>query len=482
MRRRAPSPTTAPVLQPVPLLAQESIYVGIDVGKRKHVAGFVSPTLLARHQHFEGCPAFTFEQSREGFRALVERMRSLAPLEHVFVLVERTGHYHQALVQYLLDLDVSVYLMHVRERQAGLLKTDKRDALGLANQLYLQLELGAQLPDKRQLVRRAVPPSEAAAQLRRVIRRRYELAHDIVRHKNKLTAICDELFPEFTRVLRDPNLPGALLVRQRFPTPQAVATASLADLCACRRGTRPSKAQFQALQEVARTSIGTRDLGQQHGLCLEQKHLIQTLQVLQEQLRELDAEIGRLTQASREGRILLSIPGIGPIQAATIIAAIGHIDNFSTAAALRAYFGWAPQVRQSGTTVDQARLGRSGTRTMKQAMFLIVGNAVQLECEWARIYARLVKKKCVYSERKQAYVGKVAVMGRIAGQMIGLIYMLLKRDADLQRHHGHWSPAAALPEPTLYDPAIHHAHCQGHYRSARPPAPRAQRGTLTLLP
>jgi transposase len=369
--------------------------------------------------------------------------------------------------------------IHVRERQAGLLKTDKRDALGRANHLYLQLGLGAQLPDKRLLVRRAVPPTEAAARLRGLIRHRYELTQDTVRHKNKLTAICDELFPEFTRVLRDPNLPGALLVRERFPTPHAVATAPLADLCACRSGTRPSNAQFQALQEAARTSIGTGDLGRQRGLCLEQKQLIQTLRMLREQLCELDAEITQLTQASREGQILLSIPGIGSIQAATIIAAVGHLDNFPTAAALRAYFGWAPQVRQSGTTLDQTRLSRSGMRTMKQAMFLIVGNAIQMECEWARIYQRLVEKKCVYNERKQAYVGKVAVMGRIAGQMTSLIYMLLKRDADLLRH---WRPGVPLPKPTLYDPAIHHAHCHGHYRSAKAQIRRGQHGTLTLLP
>jgi transposase len=36
-----------------------------------------------------------FENSREGFRQLVERLRELAPLEHYFILLERTGHYHR---------------------------------------------------------------------------------------------------------------------------------------------------------------------------------------------------------------------------------------------------------------------------------------------------------------------------------------------------------------------------------------------------
>ena len=93
-------------LKALPMLPNESLYMGVDIGKFKHVAGFVSKTLLERHQHFEHCPAFTFEQSREGFRAFVERIRAYCPLEQCFILMEQTGHYHKALQQYLLELDL----------------------------------------------------------------------------------------------------------------------------------------------------------------------------------------------------------------------------------------------------------------------------------------------------------------------------------------------------------------------------------------
>jgi hypothetical protein len=74
-------------LKALPMLLQESIYIGVDVGKFKHVAGFVSKTLRERHRHFEHCPAFLFEQSREGFRAFVERIRAYGPLEQCFILL-----------------------------------------------------------------------------------------------------------------------------------------------------------------------------------------------------------------------------------------------------------------------------------------------------------------------------------------------------------------------------------------------------------
>ena len=151
-----------PDLVPVPMLLHESLYMGIDVGKARHVAGFVSTTLLERHQRFEACPALVVENSREGFRALIDRMCSYVPLEQVFVLLEYTGHYHRALVEYLQEHDISVYVMPVQKRPGGMLKTDKRDALSLASHLFNQLEKGIQLSDKTHLVRRMLPPTEAA--------------------------------------------------------------------------------------------------------------------------------------------------------------------------------------------------------------------------------------------------------------------------------------------------------------------------------
>ena len=129
-------------------------------------------------------------------------------------MVEKTGHYHKALVQYLQELNVSVYLIHVQERPKGMIKTDKRDALGLANTLYNQLELGAQVADKTQLVRRAVSPTESASLLKGLIRHRYELSQEAAQRKNKLIAICDEVFLEFTVICKDSCLPSALTIRE----------------------------------------------------------------------------------------------------------------------------------------------------------------------------------------------------------------------------------------------------------------------------
>jgi transposase len=233
----------------IPMLPHETLYVGVDVGTSRHVAGFLSRTLLQRHERFEGCPTFVFEQSREGFHALIDRMREYVPLEQATVLLEHTGHYHKNLEQYLLEWDITLYRIHVQERSKGMTKTDKRDALSLANRLYTQVELGAQVEEKMQLVRRTAPPTPAALQLRGFMQHRYELSHQRTQLRNKLTAICDELFPEFTQIFHDPNLEAALTFREKFPTPHDMATASLSALRETRVKYFPSEANLLRLQQ-----------------------------------------------------------------------------------------------------------------------------------------------------------------------------------------------------------------------------------------
>lgn len=357
-----------PDLALMPMLPHETIYIGVDVGKFRHVAGFLSRTLLQRHQRFEGCPTFTFEQSREGFRAFVDRIQEYTPLEQATVLLEHTGHYHKNLEQYLLELDITVYRIHVQERPKGMVKTDKRDALGLANRLYSQLELGAQVEDKMQLARRMAPPTKASAQLRSFIRHRYELSQQSTQLRNKLTAMCDEIFPEFTQVFHDPNREVALAFREKFPTPHEIATASLSALREARVWRFPAEANLLRLQQLAKETIGINDVDRLRGLKIEQELLIKELRMVQEHIERLDREITDIVKDSREGHILLSMPPIGPIQAATIIATVGNIANFEKASELKCYFGWAPSRDQTGVSFDRTKLARRGVRPMKHML------------------------------------------------------------------------------------------------------------------
>jgi transposase len=264
-----------------------------------------------------------------------------------------------------------------------------------------------------------------------------------------------------TGISKDPNSPSALALRTAFPTPTAVAAASLTSLLATRKARRPSEAQLAELQRQAIESIGTKDVARWRGSIFEQQQLIAELQVIQLHVEALDLEIGQVIAHSREGQILTSIPGVGPIPAAIIVSAIGNIANFDRPAQLKAYCGWAPSISQSGISLDHAKLTPRGVRLRKQTLYLVAWNTLRpADNVFARLYERLVRRKCVYDDKTQQYLGKNTVIGRVAGQLLSVMFTLLKRDQERIAKGG------KLPDPELYDPALHHRHHTGHY-SAR---------------
>jgi len=425
--------------------------IGIDIGKFRHLVGFVSADLLAQHCTFAQCPTVVLIPDRLHIDELLAKIALRLPLSECAVLLEHTGHYHRVLVEALHTAGLRVYVVAIKSRKASLDKTDKIDALRLANQIYNQLVLGSQVADPAQRIQDLHPPTPAAAQLDPLMRRRYELVQATTRTRNKLTAIADELFPELTQVpnFRDPNALIALDLRERFPTPAHVAAATIEELRVIRHWHFPTDARLQDLKDLAARSIGVTNPARSRGLQLEQAQLIAELRLFQRHLKALEGEIVQIVDAARDGQILRSIPCIGPIQAATILASIGSIDNFDSPAKLKKYFGWAPQSTQTGITLDRAHLTASGTRLMKSTLYLIALRAVKDDTPWRALYQRLIPQKCTYDARTGQYRGKLRVLGRICGQLTELIYTLLKRDADLL----HRTPAGQPPPPpTLYDP------------------------------
>lgn len=305
-------------------------------------------------------------------------------------------------------------------------------------------------------IRHEVPSSEAARKLRVLVQRHSELSTDISVRRNRLTSLCDELFPEFTQIFADPNKATALAIREKFPTPADIAVASLDDLCACRESKRPSKDNLKRLKdEIAPQSIGITDPSRLYGLVLEQAQLIAELRIMRSHLERLKTEIEQIISDSREGQILMSIPGIGVFVAAGIVASIGSIAKFESPARLRAYCGWSPKSTQTGKTKDAMTLAKGGNKILKQAIFFATFQSIKEDTEMKAKYDRLVRRKCSLDLRTGEYKGKMKCVGRIAGDIITLIYVLLKKDADLLAA---LPPGAKPPEPSLYDRAIHKKH------------------------
>jgi hypothetical protein len=119
--------------------------------------------------------------------------------------------------------------------------------------------------------------------------------------------VSDEVFPELVLIFKNPNQPTALTIRERFPTPAALATASLSALQEARGKTRHlSDVKLLDLQRLAAQSIGIKDVPRQRGLLIEQTQPIRELRLLQEHISELEKEITAIVEQSREGQIVQS--------------------------------------------------------------------------------------------------------------------------------------------------------------------------------
>lgn len=101
---------------------------------------------------------------------------------------------------------------------------------------------------------------------------------------------------------------------------------------------------------------------------------------------------------------------------------------------------------------------------MRQTMYLIVWRAIQWDADWKAVYDRLVARKCHVDERTRRLVGREKVIGRLAGQMTSVIFVLLKKDQELLSR---LAPGVTAPEPQLYDAALHRKHRMGQYQTSK---------------
>lgn len=442
-KKEETSSTLQTKFAPAALPDNERLYIGIDVSKDTLHAGFISQTLLKINRDWKHCPYLPFPRTRDGFNTFLATLKQYVPLDRVMVLFEHTGHYSLVIQDLLIAEGITAYRHHVRERPNRLIKNDKRDSLYLAGMIYNSHEMKVETAQHLLVKVADMPP--LAAKLKPLAQRYHEVSREVARRHNQLTSLCDVLIPELTSCYKDPNSQSALAFRAVFPTYKAIQSASIDALCAARLHHYPQRADLEALKNLIETSIGVRDELLAASLVIEQKQLMAEVALLEQHKTELDVEITKILSESREAAILMSFTGINTIAAATLLASMMHIGRFGSHQKLRSYWGWAPGQAQTGISLDSTSLPKRHM-LCKKVLFLVVINAIQHDPYWKERYTRAVERKCAYDAKKEDYVGKMKVVGQIAGEIIGCIYYLLKKDHDLVKAMEGCEGPQPLPE------------------------------------
>ena len=183
--------------------------------------------------------------------------------------------------------------------------------------------------------------------------------------------------------------------KNRFPNPNAVAKAIQK---AARSSYRLPKTVNDSVNQVLSISITS-------------------IKALEAQIKEFDKAIA--TQMELLPNVLISIPGIGPVFSAGIMAEIGDINRFHNQAQLAKYAGLAWKQHQSGDFEAQTtRLINSGNRFLKYYLCEAAFSLVRCDKEYSDFYHLKYKEVNRYQHKR--------ALALTARKFVRLVFRLLK--------------------------------------------------------
>jgi transposase len=156
---------------------------------------------------------------------------------------------------------------------------------------------------------------------------------------------------------------------------------------------------------------------------LHLKHDLATLQQVEGQLADVEAELNRLSTTepwARQMPYLMQLPGVGLITALTVLAAIGDVTRFESAKKLVGYAGLGASVHDSGMTHRTGRITKTGRRDLRHVLVEAAWVAVEHHPYWKAEFARLVRRM---DENKAV----VAIARRL---LVAIWQVLTERAAD----------------------------------------------------
>ena len=159
-------------------------------------------------------------------------------------------------------------------------------------------------------------------------------------------------------------------ILEKYLTPENIENAPIDELFEIikdKSHNRLTKAKAISIKEAAADTFGIKIA--QDAFSFQLKQLIDRMNFLDKQIEALDCQI--LEYYEKFDCYLHTIPGIGMIAAATILAEIGDINRFKSSSALVAFAGIDPTVRQSGEfSSTHNHMSKRGSPYLRHAIFL----------------------------------------------------------------------------------------------------------------
>ena len=144
---------------------------------------------------------------------------------------------------------------------------------------------------------------------------------------------------------------------------------------------------------------------------------LEVIDLLDERIAPLRAELLPLAQADRRVVLLRTIPGVGELLGLTLAAEIGDVARFASARKLVGYAGMAPRVSQSGDRSRTGALSKAGSRTLRWAAVEAAHQAWRPTNPWHELYLDIT-----------ARAGKNPAKSAVARKVLIAAWHVLSRD------------------------------------------------------
>jgi transposase len=398
---------------------------GIDVGKFFSEMVILSPSneVVARLK--------IHHDSNTDVKRAIELLRKMEKdfASRPFVVMESTGHYHKILFHSLCKAGFEVSVTNPIQtdsiKNIGIrkVKNDKVDARKIA------------LLCRFQELKSTNIPNEDIECLRSLCRQYYKLSDELTVYKNRLTGIIDQVMLSFKDVFPNAFSKAAIAVLEQYPTPEHILKANKGDLVSLIRDNSHkslewSTAKYELLVSKARGFAS---------LSINNPSNIAMMGIYISMIKTLDENLAKILKAIRQLitedmtkdtpmlsltlELLQSIPGIGLLTAATILAEAGDFSAFSKPGKLVAYFGVDPSVMQSGEFIGtRNKMSKRGPKLLRRVLFTVA---------LANIRTKRDKKPCnpvlmeFYKRKCQSRPKKVA-LGAVMRKLVCIIFAVLR--------------------------------------------------------
>ena len=227
-------------------------------------------------------------------------------------------------------------------------KSDAGDALVLANILRTDMPAHRPLP----------ADSELAQAIAVLARAQQDAIWQRTSAHNQLRSVLREFYPAILAAFADKRggllRPEAQALLAAAPTPRAAALLTTSQLRTMLRRARLQRgigAEAERLQQVLRTEHLHHPPLVEEAFGYQALALLRQLQVACANADDLATQTIERFQQHPDAPIITSMPGLGPLTGARILAEIGDDrTRFADARGLKAYAGSAPVTRASGKT------------------------------------------------------------------------------------------------------------------------------------